>query len=239
MNGLPPWIALERTSTYEEHPLHSGTNTLQSIIASLQAQRGDGLACTKNSSNTRVNHGGARRRPALSFEPQPLRVQHLVIPSDPMYPHHFWLWPEPIVATSAGSSSNSLWFIPNRTLRMADHADLASTLKLSQHTTKLDLFIEASKRMKDFDTLVFTHRMDPRARCEKIELVALHAWSPYRCPAHPALRRGSDEHSAGACTCRVPQRVHCWQCARGDCGSMERPECAFNRTWIDQIRHVC
>ena len=234
MKEASPW-----TTTHADHPHHGGTSSLHALIASLQAQRGDGLACKKNSSNTHVNHGGTRRRPSVvAFERQPLRVQHLVIPSDPLYSHHLWLWPEPIHATS--TSASSLWFIPNRTLRMADHADLASALEVSQHTSKLGLFIEASKRLKDIDTLLFTHRMDPRARCEKIELVALHSWSPFRCPAHPALRRGSDERSAGACTCRVPQRVHCWQCARGDCGSMERsPECTFNRTWTDQIRHVC
>mmetsp|Transcript_39926 Transcript_39926/g.66243 ORF Transcript_39926/g.66243 Transcript_39926/m.66243 type:complete len:128 (+) Transcript_39926:172-555(+) len=112
------------------------------------------------------------------------------------------------------TSKSSLWFVPGRTLQLSDTIDVAILLGAHRYElpmnylTKMRILLDASTQLTDVDTLLFTHHRDSSnwnaKPCKCIdELVALHSFQPYHCPAHPALRHGSS-YPPGRCTCTNP-----------------------------------
>ena len=72
-------------------PRHGVGTGIVELLRQLQEERRDGRLC-HNSSNTPTNHGGARQLPIAYDTSESLRVHHLIIPSDPMYVHHLWMY---------------------------------------------------------------------------------------------------------------------------------------------------
>ena len=154
---------------------------------------------------TKPYHGGSRLPPKSTFLAHPVPIHHH-FDTNPFNQRketlHLWMYV---------LDNSSVSYIPKRTMILSDHVDLFLLIKrkLPYLKSKTFLWQMASDVLQEFDSIIFTHHIDPffcsvcctanKPQPYLVEIVALHNWTRFACPGHPNLR-----DKGGECRCKTP-----------------------------------